>query len=126
MDERKPTYKELLQENERHQENRRFNDVYRSMMTCMVALIGFCCIFILAKYGLLLFLIETNTPEAWGEFCLVILNISGVFLAAYIVWHFIFVLIYNYEEEIENFIKHWRKTKESIKEENNPTFNPPE
>lgn len=126
MDERKPTYKELLEENERLYENKRFNNIYLSVLAILLVMMGYTTICTFAKYGLAKYLIAINAEETLGLFALNCLWIAEVLIGVYLIWHFVFVILYTYEEEIEEFVKHWRKTKESIREEKSSGFNPPE
>jgi len=127
MDERKPTYEELIKEREHQQKLKKEDNVLQSLIGFLIMFVAFAFISELAieyypiwvlHQGISLFVMWGFTLVVGGLFAL---KLFQIFISLYLAWHFVFVFIYNYETEI----KEWLKVHNFCKKKTEDTSNTP-
>lgn len=99
MTEVKPTYEELLDYKKWNFENQRASNVVWSFVLCLCILMIVNIFFAFSVMGAHEWANSTDLGEPWLSLLQVFFKAGEFLVNVYIIWHFIFVLVYNYEEE---------------------------
>jgi len=99
-DERKPTYEELLEEKQKRERFRKQDRVFTAFLVSVVMQLP---LMILAKGALAYipyYLASIKVETVWMPLTNTAVILMWYCISAYLVWHFVFVFMCEYEDEI--------------------------
>lgn len=116
----KPTYDELLKENNDLRWHKKYKKVYFSLITCLLILMFLAVAFTFSEYGVVAYLEASGiTGGEWVELLLALFTVGYCLVYGYVIYHFLFVALSIYEDEVQEFYDHWIKTRKSMAEPKN-------